>query len=308
MYSVEPPPVVKRSRSAPKAPAKAEGASFEVEGKRKARFPVLTFGLLAGGAATGFYFSEQADYLLGQIASVVIGALGLHGLWRGAFRKLVMLPLTIVMVVLLAAKPDFADAAVQMIAGKSSPLGNLLACGLVMVVTFLVAGAFVRMARNRVILKRSFLTWADRTFGMGLGLAEGALTMLVLCWMSVLVEPQMLSLRMNENTAPGSIRHSVSTTLLEIARESDAGPLKSIVRDSNMLRDIPSVRAAIVQLEQMISSNGDFWNPNRAGAAVELLRKIDPKDRDALGGVVKQLQEKNNDRASTYRRMPAPGQ
>src|SRR5690554_5177075 len=98
MFGTKAPPVIaKKANNAPAAAAAgkpAKAADWPM-GQGRPGFPVLGLGLIAGASAAGLYFSTQSNYLLGQVAAVVIGGFGLHGLWRGGFRKMIMLPLTV---------------------------------------------------------------------------------------------------------------------------------------------------------------------------------------------------------------------
>ncbi len=274
------------SSSADSARGKSE--SFGRGGRPRPPLPLLGFGLIAGAAVTGFVLSRQSDFLLGQIASSIVGAFGLHGLWRGGLRKVVMLPLTVGLLIFFSARPDFADPLVQMIAGKPSVLGNMFACGMTMVAAYLIVGALVRTVRNRVILRRASLTAADRFLGTAVGMAEGAALTLVLCWMSVLVEPQMRSLRDHSSTVEGSKRHMVASTMLRLVSEIDKSPLQTIVRDHNVLADVPAVHSAIVQLEQA----GTGHNSGSSDDAAKLLKGVNPQQLSQINEVIRQLQKK----------------
>lgn len=269
--------------------------------KKSAGIPWLGLGFLLSVAGSGFYFSFDSKFLLGQIASLALGAFGLHGLWRGGFRKIVMLPLTVGALFLLAAKPDFADPVVKSIAGHSSVPGNMMACGLVMVVSFLVSGALVKYVRNRVIVKRPVLLGADRFVGTSVGLAEGGLVTLAMCWVAIMAEPQMLRLKSNPGTAPGTGRYAIATSILDIVREIDESPLRTFIRDNNALRDVPAVKAAFAQLEQA-ASDPDFWNK----APAELSKSAERDESGIVGDVVKKLQKDASKRSEAYRRAPAP--
>lgn len=262
--------------------------SFARGGRPKPPLPLLGFGLIVGAAVTGFVLSRQTDFLLGQVASSIVGAFGLHGLWRGGLRKVVMLPLTVGLLIFFSARPDFADPLVQMITGKSSVLGNMFACGITMVAAYLIVGALLRLVRNRVIQRRASLTAADRFIGTTVGIAEGAALTLVLCWMSVLVEPQMRSLRDHSSTVEGSKRHMAASSMLRIVSEIDNGPLRTIVREHNVLADVPAVRSAIIQLEQAGSGQGS----GSSADAANLLKGANPQQLSQISEVIRQLQKK----------------
>lgn len=275
-------------------------SDFPVERKNSARTPWLGLGFLLSIVGAGFYFSTDADFLLGQVASITLGAFGLHGLWRGGLRKIVMLPVTVGSLFLVTAKPDFADPLIRSVTGQSSMVGNMLACGLALVATFLMTGALIRYVRNKVIVKRPVALGIDRFVGTTVGLAEGAVVLLVLCWTAVLTQPQMARLKDHPGTAPGSARQSVATTMLKIVGEIDEGPLRTLVRDQNLLKDIPAIKSAIEQIEQA-ASNPDFWN----SSAASLFKGVDPKTLGEAGEIAERLKADTERRRQAYDRLPA---
>lgn len=261
--------------------------------------------MVMGGAATGFYFSDRADFLLGEVAAVLLGAFGLHGLWRGGFRKLVMLPVTIAVLVLVSAKPDFADPLIRAVHGDSSLAGNMAACALAIVGSLLAAGWFVRTVRQRVIMRRPMLLGADRFVGASVGLAEGGLLLLVICWAAVLAEKPMSQAKGHASSEPVSARYALVNGVLRLIGEIDASPLKDLVRNHNYLESVPSVQAAIQQMEQA-SANSDGWNGSADGLA-ELLQNVDPATLGEFGEVAKQMQQDAAKRTGSSRGRAAPG-
>lgn len=273
------------------------GEDFDFDKAPAPRKPWLAIGLLIGAIASGFGLSVQYDSLLGQIATAILGAGALHGLWRGGLRKLVMIPASLGMFVLLASYPSFAEPLVKMVAGKSTDLGNGLACVVAFLAAMLAAGAIVRVIRNRIIMKRPILRATDRLFGTTLGTAEGGLILLAICWTAVLVEPQARTILKQPATEAGSVQHQFAAGLVRLAEELDDSPLKPIVRDANPLEEIPAIRDAIDNMGT---------DAPQLRQAFEYLKTADPEEINGLTNVLRNLEESNESRDKAYRRLPEP--
>ncbi|MBX3396253.1 MAG: CvpA family protein [Phycisphaerae bacterium] len=305
MNSTKPPRVIRPSgsHSDPRDRGSAgrdNAPDFEFGAPAAPGIPWLGLGMLIGGAATGFYFSDRADFLLGEVAAVLLGAFGLHGLWRGGFRKLVMLPVTIGVLVLVSAKPDFADPLIRAVRGESSLAGNMAACALAIVGSLLTAGWLVRTVRQRVIIRRPMLLGADRFVGATVGLAEGGLLLLVICWAVVLAEKPLSQVKDHTSSEPGSARHALASGMLRFVADIDGSPLQTLVRNYNYLESVPSVQAAIQQMEQA-AANPEGWNGSASGLT-ELLQNVDPAALGELGEVAKRLQSDSTARPGSSRR------
>jgi len=274
---------------------------FEVEPSPRRPGPWLLVGLVAGGCAAMFFLSVRNGYLLGQIAAPVCLFSGLHGIWRGALRKMVMLPLMVGMTYLVTSQVDFADPVIRLMAGRSSIIGNTIACGLAVILTVVVVGGIVRVVRDRLTRSRPLLLTADRLLGAGFGLAEAAIVMLSVCWSVVLVEPQAKATQALRPTDTESFQHALASGILQLTDEIDQGPFRSIVRDHNLLEDIPAVRDALSNLQ---SDNPDAdWHKK----ITEFLRQHADQDREGeSGGPVEQYRRANRRRDHTYRSLPSP--
>ncbi|MBK8269705.1 MAG: hypothetical protein IPK83_15995 [Planctomycetes bacterium] len=116
-----------------------------------------------------------------------------------------------------------------------------------------------------------------------------------------MAEPQMLRLKNNPGTAPGTGRYAVANSMLQIVREIDESPLRSFIRDNNALRDVPSVKAAFAQFEQA-AADPDFWNK----APTDFFNTAEKDPSGVVGEVVKKLQKDASKGSEAYRRAPAP--
>ena len=296
------PPLAPRpSTSTPEEPPPV----FEFYAPPRPGGPWLGVGLLAGAATALFALSVRNDYLLGQVSAVLLGLGGLHGLWRGALHKMLMLPVSIGIVYLLARQVAFADPVIRLMAGKSSVIGNGIACGLAIVLTLMVVGKIVRMLLDRIARKHQLLLTADRVFGTILGLAEGAFVVLCLCWTAVLLEPQARAMqaaatKVRALVPVSSFQKNLSAGLVQLVDEIDAGPLRSVARDSNLLERIPSVQDLITNF-----GNGPD-NPDWQQRMTEFLRQTDSDESANAGGPFQAYRRGNLRRDRAYRQLPRP--
>lgn len=301
---LDPIPLAPLAPSAPRPPApvaiEEPAPGSEVESSRRRSKPLLLVGLIAGSCASMFFLSIRSGYLLGQIAAPVFLLSGLHGIWRGALRKMVMLPVSVGLVYLVTSQVDFADPVIRLMAGKSSLIGNAIACGLAVVLTVVIVGSIVKTVRDRLARNRPFLLTADRLLGAGLGLTEAAIVMLCLCWSVVLVVPQANATQALRPADPGSMQHVLATGLIQLTDEIDRGPFRSIVRDHNLLEDIPAVREALSDLPS--NSSSPDWHEK----ITEFSRKSDQNRESERDTPFQQYRRANRQRDNTYRSLPSP--
>ncbi len=287
-------------RPSTRTPIAEPPPEFEAEPRHRRPGPWLFVGLLAGSCAAMFFVSIRSGYLLGQIAALVCLLSGLHGIWRGALRKIVMLPVTVGIAYLVTSQVDFADPVIRLMGGKSSLIGNVIACGLAVVLTVAIVGSIVRAVRDRLTRRRPFLLTIDRLLGAGFGLAEAAIVMLCVCWSVVLVEPQVRATQALRPADTDSFQPAVIAGLLQLADEIDRGPFRSIVRDHNLLEEIPAVRDALSDLPLDSSSPG--WKKKIA----EFLRQADQNQGNEAETPYQRYKRANRRRGNTYRSLPPP--
>lgn len=224
---------------------KNTGREFVLDPSETMGASALIGSLLLGLTAGGFYLSFDNDFLLGQLAIPILGLSAVHGLWRGAFRKLVMLPLTLGVLYLVTTHPHFADPIVKAVAGDNPRLGTIGACVATVVLVLCIFGFLVRIARKRWIMRRPSLLCADRFLGTTLGLAEGAFAVLMLSWAAVLIEPQARVVRDHRNLTEDRWEFRLAAGVVQFADELDASPFNSLVYESNLLDEIPAMREAL---------------------------------------------------------------
>lgn len=291
------PPVIRSPRASapPAGPRPARGASshresrFEMERGSRPGVPWLAMLLLLGGAAAGTVWSARQDFMLGQLASPVFGLFGLHGLWRGGFRKIVMLPVSVGTIVLLAAQPDFADGLVQRMGWTPSGMTQLATCALTAAVVFAVASRLVGFVRNRFIMKRPLVRATDRFVGTGVGLVEGLACVLLVCWSAVALEPQASRVLFSPSVPVDSPQYRFAEKVVEFTGEVDGTPLRPIVRDANPLREVPAIRKILDgAADGRLDLSG--LDPEVQAQVTELLRSVDPAKLRQLREMAGQVQ------------------
>ncbi len=283
------------------------GEDFEFDKTAAPRRPWLAIGLLIGAIAAGFGLSVQHDSMLGQIAVAILGAGSLHGLWRGGLRKIVMLPASVGMLVLLATYPNFADPVVKMVAGESSGLGNGLACVAAFVLAMVAAGTVVRVVRDRIVMTRPILRAPDGFFGTTIGAAGGGLILLAICWTAVIAEPHARTILKQPSVQAGTFEHQFAAGLVRLAEEIDGSPLQPIIRDANPLEEIPAIRDAI---ENMGAGGQSFdlnaIDPKLRKAAMEILKTADSDKHGGPPKALREYEQNNKSRDKAYRQLPKP--
>jgi len=272
------PPMIRSARPSSKAPYTPVAPVYS---------SIMIIGL--GGAT--LFMSLQRGLLLGQIAAAALAACTLHGLWRGGFRKLVMLAFAVAMVAFGPAIQSFTSNLVARTTGSPAGMGGL-------VVTFLGATALwcvchfgTKSFRRRVIMRRGGLLAVDRISGAAIGLAEGAVIVLCLCWFSSSLQP-FARLMTDEKVSPkNSPRAQMGATMLRLAQESRLGAMASITDGTNPINKIPALRDAIHELNTTGQVRPEQIDPKMAEQLRELLKNLpagndlNPVLQGAGGGV-----------------------
>lgn len=282
------------------------GRDFSIDRPPSRPIPWLGLGLLIGGGATGLALSIRHDLLLGQIAAPLLGLAGLHGLWRGGLRKAVMLPITVGILYLVSIQPDFADPVIRAMTGKSSTIGNWIACGVAVALTLIIARSIVGAVQHRMVTGRPVVRAANNMFGTGIGLAEGAFAMLCLCWATVLVEPQARTVRDHPNAPPDSIHRQLAGGLVRLAGEIDQSPLEPIIRDANLLEYFPALRDAVQELSLDERMGLGAVDPQLRNRAIEWLRNAPPDRQKGLDAFFTKQMQQRAQREAAYDRLPPP--
>lgn len=265
--------------------------------------PWLGTGLFVGATAAGFALSAQQGWLLGQIAALALGLSTLHGLWRGGLRKLIMLPVSVGLLAFIVSHPGFADPFVNSVLGQPSVIGSALTVGLVGLLAWVIAGRLAKWVRDRCVRRRPMLLAADRFLGLSIGLAEGALTLLALCWATVLLEPQARVVRDHPNVSLDSIEHRVAAGVVQIAEEINASPLEAIANESNPLEEIPAVRDALYNLGDRTELRFEAMSPAARRRVMDRLRRSQPELFDAL---MDRMEAGHRVRDQVYQSLPPP--
>lgn len=253
--------------------------------------PVYSILLTMGLGGILLFLSQQRGFLLGQIAAVVVTAMTIHGLWRGGLRKFVMLGLAVGLIGFGPVIQNTVSSLVSKTSGSPAGLSTYLltlvgATGLWMICHFAT-----KSFRKRVILKRRGLLAMDRLGGATLGLAEGAVLVMSLCWLSTSLTPFARTITDEQVSPKGSPRAQIGETLLRLAEESRYGSLASLTQRANPIPKIPALRDAIEELNTTGQIRPEKIDPKMAEQLRELLKNLpggadlNPVLQGAGGGV-----------------------
>lgn len=304
------PPVISEPKkftppAGPASPKAGRGREVDFSIDRDAsppKAPWLMAGLMLAATAGLFGASMKYNYLLGQVVTPIVGLMTVHGLFKGGFRKAVMLPITIVTLGFLAANPMIFDPIVQRITGGPSPMGNYIACAIVATIALWLVGKPVKAIRRKVIMKRPLLRGADRFFGTGIGFAEGALLSLIIMWASVLVEPQARQVAVHPNARPA--QRQFAGSLLQMIGEIDRSPLKPIVRDANLLEEFPSLTEPLKAMRADGSVDPSKLSPEQLEGMIEFVENVGGEKGKAMAEQLRTVQRNQQKQAEAYKSLP----
>lgn len=211
---------------------------------------LLVVGLLIGSAVAGFALSVSYGYLLGQIAAVAIGLCATHGLWRGGFRKIVMMTAYTIVVYLGSCLHPWAAPVVEAIYGSPSHLGNYIVTLAAMVLCLVIVHWLVERFKRRYILARPRLATFDRVVGAIAGISEGILLVLCVCWVTTSLGPRAAMILSQSADDPDSARVQLSQCILRLGHEADGGYVGEITRATSPINSIPAMKTAFDRLNQ----------------------------------------------------------
>ena len=221
-------------------------------------------------AAGAFGYFAQRGHLVGEIASVVMLPCALHGVWRGGFRKTAMIAVTLGLLNLFWAKPDFAAPLVNAVGAQSGPFSNVIAALLTSLAVWVIAFFVARGLHRRVVAKSRANVTADRLAGATIGAVEGSLIILVLCWFATSLRPYASGLVNSPETIPGSARDRIGHYLIQIGDEASRGPVGCLTEATNPIDGLPELRNAIDQL----NTNGRLNLEAIDSEALQEMRKL----------------------------------
>lgn len=257
-------------------------------------------------AAGSFAFFAHRGHLVGEISAVALLPCALHGLWRGGFRKTVMLATTLGLFYLLAIKPDFAAPLITAVTGSTSGVANSVASGIVVIVTWIVVFLTARTLNRRVIESRRFLSFTNRFAGALIGAAEGALMVLTLCWCATGLRPFAENLVHADDAVAGSARDRIGKYMIQIAGEADVGLLGHLTRATNPIDQVPLLRNAVDQLNNAGRLDLDALDSPTLKEMQGVLKKSGAVDAAGMSELVKRLNDQAAAQDPAHRRSPSP--
>jgi len=202
----------------------------------------LTITALFGGAIALLFYSIQQKHYLGILATPVLLVPALHGVWRGGFRKLLMIPVLVVASWWAVKAPAAYGPIVQQFL-RSADVGlvNMLVAACAVPILVLGLG-LIQTFRRRVIMRNGILFRIDRFFGALVGLAEGGLVMLTICWTTILMAPKLREATADVQMDKNSIQRSIVDGFLQIADEAQTGQVGEIVAKTDVLDRVPTLK------------------------------------------------------------------
>lgn len=276
--------------------------------QRRAPAPWLSSVLIVLAAVGMYVTSSQRDYLLGQVAVPFLAMGVLHGLWRGGLRKILMLSAMIAVAYGAAA---CVPVLTSYIGSAASPIGAAavwLVMGLTAIVFLLLVGWLGKSLRRRIILPRAPLRIFDRFVGMTVGLAEGGLVVLAMCWTVVAFGQQMRMVRDHRDTAEDSQRYRVACQMIRLAEEAERGTVGELVQATNIFDRIPALREAIDGLNRTGKLDLQGLDPETVDRLNQLLQRAPAENLGNLGQVIEQYKSANEARTHAYQQLPQPRQ
>ncbi len=192
--------------------------------------------------------SGERGLLLGKIAALVATPFALHGLWRGGFRKLVMLLTTILLAWGADACWGVAGSLVESMTGSPSKMGTGAALFLCSTVMWLVAHRVSKSIRRRRIEPHGSLLAVDRLTGALIGAAEGLFLVLCLSWAATSMRPAAERLVSARDVQITQTQREVAETILTLADEAQTGELGKFIARTNPLERLPALRDAVERL------------------------------------------------------------
>lgn len=271
-------------------------------------FPLKSAALILLTAVALFAASDHYGYLLGQIAAPILAIGTLHGLWRGGFRKIVMLAAT---VGLLYGVTAGGGCAAKLLGGgqPSRAAGwSYAVLGLAGIVALLMVSAVVKSVRKNMIVTRPLACGVDRIVGVIVGLIEPALLVLAVCWTVTEIRPHAQLIRDHRDTEVGSFRHQMATQMVRLADEADRGVVGRLVRATNPFDQIPMIRKAIDELNttgQCSLFDLSKLDPQTADGLNAVLKQTPAGDLGGLNDVIEQYKRSNEARDKAYRQLPS---
>ena len=236
--------------------------------------PVYSILLTLGFGGSLLFLSIQRDLLLGQIAAVVLTTMTLHGLWRGGFRKFIMLGLAVGLIAFGPSLQAAVSGAIAQTTGRPAGLGGFAVTGIGATLLWLICHFGTKSFRKRVINKRKGMLFVDRLSGAGLGLAEGAVLVLSVCWLSTSLQPFAKTITDPQLSPKGSPRAQIGETMLRLAKESRSGALADITQGSNPIASIPALSKAVNDLNTSGQIRPENIDPKMAEQLRELLKNL----------------------------------
>ncbi len=275
---------------------------------RQGSVPWKTAVLLLLAAAGLFAYSMHQDVLVGRIAAPMLALGALHGLWRGGFRKAIMLAATVLVFYGVTTYGGAAAQLVQNTTGSTSTAWGYGGLSLAAVIMLVFTSIFINVIRRRHILKRPVLRGLDRLSGTLIGVAEAMFIILAICWTAVEIRPHAVLVRDHTDTPVSSFQQEFAAGIVRLADEVSVGPMGRLVDATNPIDQIPVLRKAMDDLNRTGQFDLEGLDPETARTLNELLKQTPAGDMGGLQSVLEQFENNNKKAEQLRKQLPQPSQ
>lgn len=300
------PPMGRRAGAEPAFGGRPAGES-PVGPSPDARRPYMSAALLFMAGVATLLYSMRQGVLIGQIAAPILTLGAIHGLWRGGFRKIMLLGVTVGLLYLVFSYPAFAEPLVRKFAGDSSGLVSGLITVAAAVVAYLISMSFISRFRRRHIANRVGRLRLDRVLGAGIGFVEGALIVLAVCWTVVMVRPQAALVLDRREVAVDSFQHRAAEIIVRLAGECRTPPLARLVNATNLIEKTPALRDTLSQYNSTGSIDLSNLDPETASRLNDLTRQMSKGEYANLNELLEAVRNNPKAQEELRRRLPQPG-
>ncbi|MBI5763094.1 MAG: CvpA family protein [Planctomycetes bacterium] len=249
--------------------------------------------LIIGLGALLFYLSNDRSFLLGQFVAVVCTPLALYGLVKGGVRKAMMLAAMFAAFYGLATLPDILETILTPMLGATAPLPALVGTAIAGFVLVIVAGVWSKRIKAR-LHKSSGGIFFDRSFGAMVGMAEGLLVVLTVCWVSTMLKPQAVRLRDQGNAPIDSFRHQFAGNLIRVSDEASVGPIGDFVRSTNPIEQSPALKSMIQSLNETGKFSLEGIDPKLVESVQKMLQGNGANGAPDLNALMNQFHNRSN--------------
>jgi uncharacterized membrane protein required for colicin V production len=268
----------------------------------------LTITALFGGAIALLFYSVQQKHYLGILATPILLFPALHGVWRGGFRKLLMIP--VIMVAswwIMKAPAAYGPTVQQFLRSADVGLVNMLVAACAVPILVLGLG-IVQTFRRRVIMRSGILFRIDRFLGALVGLAEGGLIMLTICWITILMAPKLREATADTQMDQYPLQKSIVEGFLKVSDEAQTGQVGEIVARTNVLDRVPTVKQKLEEWCSLALNKGTNSSTGAATGGLQLNKFVPQDGPSSIQEFEKNAKARNEQYEQIKKQLPSQNQ